>query len=200
MRLPDLNEVIAASSSLRVNRAGQRIRGSQYTSLKSRYGKHVAALIQCALNAQCGGVPELPDRLRGMIRFDWRERTRRRDPDNIAAGGTKIILDAMKDIGLIASDGWKLYREGDVAMVHAFHITSSQPGVTVTLTYPPSTQEGTADEQSQDAKPAQGIAPRQRCQLTTATSWRRTDGPARTSNVHNRERRRGSALDGEVSE
>jgi hypothetical protein len=200
MRLPDLNELIASSGSIRVNRFGQRVRGSKYTSLKDRYGKQVAAHIQCALNAQCGGVPELPDRLLGTIRFDWRERERRRDPDNIAAGGTKLILDAMKDIGLISSDGWKLYKEGAIAILHAFHIDKSQPGVTVTLVYPPSTKEGTAHEGSQDADERQALTPRQGCQTTTVTSRHRNNGPSRTPKVHDSGIRRGAAREGETSQ
>lgn len=54
-----------------------------------------------------------PSRLPVVIEFWWHEPDRRRDPDNVRAGGTKLILDAFGPprknggggIGLLATDG-----------------------------------------------------------------------------------------------
>jgi hypothetical protein len=57
----------------------------------------------------------LRDQARGLTKpigkavftFHWFEPDMRRDPDNIRGGGTKFIMDALKQAGIIASDGWK---------------------------------------------------------------------------------------------
>jgi len=38
--------------------------------------------------------------------FTWYEKDRRRNPDNIAAGGRKLILDSLQVAGVIENDGW----------------------------------------------------------------------------------------------
>ncbi len=37
--------------------------------------------------------------------FSWAEPDRHRDPDNIAAGGTKLVMDALVDAGVLPKDG-----------------------------------------------------------------------------------------------
>jgi len=44
---------------------------------------------------------------RAFIHFEWKERHRLRDPDNIAAGGRKFILDGLVAAGVLVNDGWK---------------------------------------------------------------------------------------------
>ena len=39
--------------------------------------------------------------------FIWFEKDKRRDKDNIAAGGRKYILDALVKMGILAGDGWE---------------------------------------------------------------------------------------------
>jgi len=43
--------------------------------------------------------------LRPAFSFIWFERTQHRDPDNVRAGGTKLILDALVMAGVIPGDG-----------------------------------------------------------------------------------------------
>lgn len=38
--------------------------------------------------------------------FVWYEPTKRRDPDNIAGFGHKVIFDALVDTGVLENDGW----------------------------------------------------------------------------------------------
>lgn len=41
------------------------------------------------------------------ILYKWYEPNRKRDKDNIAAGGHKFINDALQKQGILANDGWK---------------------------------------------------------------------------------------------
>ena len=40
------------------------------------------------------------------IEFEWHEKNKRRDPDNIGGFGRKVILDALVSMGIIKNDGW----------------------------------------------------------------------------------------------
>ena len=44
---------------------------------------------------------------KAFFHFHWMEKTTRRDPDNIAAGGRKFILDALVHASILENDGWK---------------------------------------------------------------------------------------------
>jgi Holliday junction resolvase RusA-like endonuclease len=92
-RLPGLNELIAA--------AKQRYRGKNvaYAKLKADAERSVwLGIRQAKLRRIEGPV---------FIDFIWMEPNRRRDPDNIAAGGRKIILDALVHANILAGDGWR---------------------------------------------------------------------------------------------
>lgn len=39
-----------------------------------------------------------------ILKIAWIEKNRRRDRDNVSSGGSKIILDAMKHLGIIIDD------------------------------------------------------------------------------------------------
>jgi Holliday junction resolvase RusA-like endonuclease len=91
-RLPGLNELIAA--------AKLRYRGKNvaYGKLKAEYEQQVFwAIKQAKVKRIVRPV---------FITFVWVETNRRRDPDNIAAGGRKIILDALVQAGVLKNDGW----------------------------------------------------------------------------------------------
>jgi hypothetical protein len=135
--LPDLNEFLQLSSMKRRRVDGYRMEaGSLYTGAKKKMQKQVEAFAAISLRRTYGGLPKLPRNAAAIIRFDWREPSRRRDPDNLAAGGTKIILDALKSLGVIQTDGWSLYeRSTNAVLLHAFHVHQSMPGVTVTIEY-----------------------------------------------------------------
>jgi hypothetical protein len=40
------------------------------------------------------------------FRFQWREKAKRRNPDNFAAIGKKFIFDALVHVGILENDGW----------------------------------------------------------------------------------------------
>ena len=44
---------------------------------------------------------------KASFEFLWVERNRRRDKDNIAGGGRKLILDGLVCAGILPNDGWK---------------------------------------------------------------------------------------------
>ncbi len=83
-----------------------------------------------------GGVVGLYARKEGIRRVDgptsfhfhFMEKDKRRDPDNIASGAFKLILDALQEIGILPNDNW--------AWVSGFSFTwevSKTPGVIVTM-------------------------------------------------------------------
>ena len=67
------------------------------------------------------------------LTFIWIEKNRKRDKDNVAAGGTKLICDALVRKGILPTDGWK----GLLTLTHQFLIVDPSlkevPGVEVVL-------------------------------------------------------------------
>lgn len=98
--LPGLNEIIAAHGTARVvmGRRGKPVRISKYDVLKKRWGGLIATLCR---------VQRIQPVRRAQFTFCWTERNKRRDPDNIAAGGRKLILDGLVTAGVLANDGWE---------------------------------------------------------------------------------------------
>lgn len=90
--LPGLNELIDAAK-------GYGGRGAGYARLKRSWTDTVWLLAQAAKL----GTFDQPV----TIAFLWRERDRRRDPDNVAAGGRKLILDGLVKAGVLRGDGWR---------------------------------------------------------------------------------------------
>ena len=136
LRCPDLNEMIGAAHSVYRAPFTDHIRGTAYGSTKKKYQQHVGLLIRGYYRKLGIVVPHIPAATRVQIAFDWYEADRRRDPDNVSAGGRKIILDAAQAIGLLAHDGWRLYPEGEVAILEAFHVAkppNQKIGVLVTI-------------------------------------------------------------------
>lgn len=86
--LPGLNELIASAKS----RAG---RWSAYGAVKGGWTETVKWL---SLKG--------PRFKRVFIEFEWREKNRRRDPDNITGAGHKLILDGLVKGGMLPNDGW----------------------------------------------------------------------------------------------
>lgn len=112
--LPGLNEMIAAAKS-------GRGRGNAYARLKSEWTAIVWALAKSA-------------RLRPMISpvrigFLWVEKDRRRDPDNVAGGGRKLILDGLVKAGVLKDDGAAEIR----SWTDTFAFDKVSPGVRVEL-------------------------------------------------------------------
>ena len=89
--LPGMNELIAAAK-------GSGGRGAGYARLKRQWTDIVTCL------AQGKKLQPFPGLV--FLTFTWVERDRRRDPDNVAAGGRKLILDGLVRAGVLKGDGW----------------------------------------------------------------------------------------------
>jgi hypothetical protein len=92
LRLPGLNEIIDAAKR---QGDGHHRRWNAYNAERQKLLTDLAFLFR--------GVPALG---RIWVEFCWMEPNKRRDPDNIAAGGRKLVLDALKARGVITNDGW----------------------------------------------------------------------------------------------
>lgn len=90
--LPGLNDLIAAAK-------GAGGTGRAYARLKRAWTTTVWAL------AKRERLPRFERRV--YAQFSWWERDRRRDLDNVAAGGRKLALDGLVKAGVLAGDGWK---------------------------------------------------------------------------------------------
>lgn len=88
-RLPGLNEFIAENR--RNYHAGAKLK-KEYQWLVEMSAKN------CLKNWR----PQGPVRMR----YQWYEKNKKRDKDNIAAGGRKIIQDALVEAGYLKNDGW----------------------------------------------------------------------------------------------
>lgn len=72
-------------------------REPDYHELKQRWTDAVAVLARA--------LPKMSPLLRTEIKFDWCEANRKRDPDNVSAGGRKMVLDGLVVAKVLASDG-----------------------------------------------------------------------------------------------
>ncbi len=110
--LPGLNELLAAAKS-------GRGKGNAYSRLKSAWTDAVIYACRAA---------KLKKAERVRLHFLWLERDRRRDPDNVAAGGRKLVLDGLVKAGVLPGDGWK----NVVGWSDSF-ATGDTPGVSVLI-------------------------------------------------------------------
>jgi hypothetical protein len=111
-----MNDLISAAK-------GAGGRGRHYARLKRDWTNAV----QCC--AQAAKLPAFLERV--TLAFTWWERDRRRDPDNVAAGGRKMILDGLVAAGVLLGDGWRVV----AGWTDAFDL--GEPGVRVTITSVP---------------------------------------------------------------
>lgn len=89
--LPGLNDMLAAARK-------SRGRHSAYSKLKADW---TAGVSMAPILRKCMRFA------RARFLFVWEEEHQRRDPDNLAAGGTKLILDGLVKAGVLDNDGWK---------------------------------------------------------------------------------------------
>jgi len=115
--LPGMNELIAAAKGF-----GGTGRG--YSNMKRDWTDRVA------LYAKAEKLRTLLPPV--MLRFRWVEKARRRDPDNIAAGGRKLVLDGLVKAGVIGGDGWTQI----AGWIDTFEVDRDNPGVEVSLARP----------------------------------------------------------------
>lgn len=116
-RLPSLNDLIEAAK-------GHGGRGYGYSKLKRQWTDSIALLAKAA---------RLAPMARGRFRFEWHEAAHSkhchsRDPDNVAGGGRKLILDGLKTASVIPDDTAK-----QVAGWTDDFVTGGPVGVRVTL-------------------------------------------------------------------
>lgn len=110
VQFPGLNDIIKASKA----------HPMAYSSMKHDWGDLVTALVKRAkLKPMQGKV---------SVHFNWIEKARRRDPDNIRAG-SKFILDALVSSGVLASDSLRT-----IAGLSDTFTVSKAAGVWVTIT------------------------------------------------------------------
>lgn len=117
--LPGMNELIAAAK-------GSGGRGAAYARIKDEWTTTVWAY------AKAARLPKFPGRV--VLSFRWLERDRRRDPDNVAAGGRKLVLDGLVTAGVLRGDGWRFVQSWrDSFDVYTSVPLARGPGVEVTL-------------------------------------------------------------------
>lgn len=64
-----------------------------------------------------------------LVSFLWVCKDRRRDKDNVVAGGRKPILDALERAGIVRRDSWRLI----AGFSDAFDVDRKSPCIVVTL-------------------------------------------------------------------
>jgi len=111
MRLPSLNELIEMSKQ----------HWSKYATRKKVLTEGIIYVIRSA------GIPQNLGKI--DIDITWVEPNRKRDKDNIAGGGTKIILDALVEANIIKNDGWKNIG----SITHHFWVDKGNPYIKVRL-------------------------------------------------------------------
>lgn len=89
-RLPGLNELLAGKSS-------QNGSWNRYNQLKAQWYGQIKLLCQAKLVESVGP---------GYFTFLFSEPERRRDPDNVVAGGVKLLFDSLVGAGVMAGDSW----------------------------------------------------------------------------------------------
>ena len=108
--LPALNEVIALAKrqQKQIKKIGNRqltlteLRElnsknvSYYNSMKRLYTANMTPFLKAPR------IDKPTD-----FHFHWYCRNRRKNPDNIAAGGRKIIFDALQTVGILPDDNWQ---------------------------------------------------------------------------------------------
>lgn len=63
------------------------------------------------------------------LAYEWAEPNRKRDKDNVAGFGMKVIQDALVRCGIIPDDGWE-YVQG---FRHTFRVDKKRPHITVII-------------------------------------------------------------------
>ena len=86
--LPALNEVIDKSKR----------HWAEYAKQKKQWTRFIALLARLELQ---------PVEKQVSLSITWVCKDKRKDPDNIVAGGRKIILDGLVSAGILRGDGWK---------------------------------------------------------------------------------------------
>ena len=111
-RLPGLNEYTGAC----------RTHPQAGAKMKKDGEKKVGACILQQLAGVRIGHPVIID-------FTWTEKDRRRDPDNIAGFGTKVILDALVEAGVLPDDSQRYVRK----LTNFYDVDKNNPNIRVEI-------------------------------------------------------------------
>lgn len=124
--LPGMNAIIAASKRTGWRQGKKGSRWNEYANMKKGWTERIV------LTAKAQGIR--PVRSKPFFVFTWYETNRRRDMDNIAAGGRKFILDGLKHAGIIIDDSWKYLQESKPWDDH-FRVAKGErrPGVLIEI-------------------------------------------------------------------
>ena len=96
--LPGLNEFLSWAKQ-RGFKKGTVIPGAPYSAAKRLFTNKIALLARVArLKPVTHPV---------IVRFTWFAANKRRDKDNLAAGGRKVILDGLEQAGVLPRDNWQ---------------------------------------------------------------------------------------------
>ena len=90
-RLPSLNDLLNSKGTVRGT-------WNRYNEQKCMWYGQIKLL---CLAKQIGLQPP------GFLTMLYQEPNTKRDPDNIVAGGTKLLLDSLVGAGVLAGDGWR---------------------------------------------------------------------------------------------
>jgi len=112
-RFPGLNDLLGAKSSQKGN-------WNAYADLKRRHYGQIKLLCQAKRVEPVGP---------GYFTFLFIESDRRRDPDNIAAGGIKLIFDSLVGADVMKGDSW-----AHVLGFVAYWQVGARPGCLVNFT------------------------------------------------------------------
>ena len=109
--LPGLNEYVNAERTHR--------------QLGGKFKRRHQAAVVAALRGQI----RRPLREPVYCRYLWVERDRRRDKDNIAAFGRKVIQDALVQMGALRNDGWG----GIAGFMDEFAVDKCRPRIEIEI-------------------------------------------------------------------
>ena len=109
--MPGQNEIIATAKK----------HWSEYAKMKKQL------TLSAAFLARSQKLKPVTGRVR--IHFDWYEENKRRDPDNIRAGGTKFIVDGLMKAEILPQDGWSII----AGLSDTFHVDKENPRIEILL-------------------------------------------------------------------
>lgn len=137
---PNLNDLIRATNDASTRRGVVRYQvknersrwrkrmpkvADQYTAMKAQWATRVQAHVREQRVEPCPNGAHVVFRI---VEVD-----RRRDPDNLASGAMKFVLDGLVKAGVLKNDGWS----GVLSLGFEFDINPNKGSVEVTLTEAP---------------------------------------------------------------
>lgn len=111
-RLDNLNDYISAERTNRYKGAKLKANGETIVSY---------AIKQC--------MRDIHIKAPVFMEYNWYEKDKRRDLDNISSFGRKVIQDALVHTGVLKNDGWKEI----VGFSDSFHVDSNNPRIEVLI-------------------------------------------------------------------